>query len=105
LKLGNLIPQYEKQINNTLRTFLPNTTLSCPVKPSKFYSIEVMEYTGDPNKMVNISSKKTDKNGFGFELPNGKYRFTLSITTEDDPFVFFLQWQLEVKIRFNDEEF
>jgi hypothetical protein len=55
---------------------------------------------------VEKDGRRTNKeNGFGIELPNGKYRFTFKVFTDNDPFVWLLQWQLEVRIRLNDEEF
>jgi hypothetical protein len=64
-----------------------------------------MIFTGELKATDQIPSKKSDTNGFGFELPNGKYRFTFKLSSNRDSNLFFLQWQAEVRIRLNDEEF
>jgi hypothetical protein len=62
--LGILIPQYEKLINNSLKTFFPNNSIDCPVKSAKYYSTEIMIFTGELKATDQIPSKKSDTNGF-----------------------------------------
>jgi hypothetical protein len=105
LRIGKLIPQYSRLIDLSLKKFFPGSSLNCPVKPAKFFAT-IVDTTGEEQPMERGKPQlETNRNGIGFELPNGKYRYTLRLHTETDPFLFFLQWQLEVKIRFNDEKF
>jgi hypothetical protein len=106
MKLGTLIPQYSKLIEISIKQFFSDASMGCPIKPGKYYSKDIMMHTGE-EKQFNISKAPTatQKNGFGFELPNGKYRYTLRISTKIDPNYYFLQWILEVKIRLNGEKF
>jgi hypothetical protein len=97
-------------IESHRKRYIPNISFSCPIKPGKYYAMNIMEYMGDERAVwsKNASVSKPDgkpKNGLGVDLPNGKYRYTFKISTNTDPFVYLVQWQLDVNSRLNEDKF
>jgi hypothetical protein len=68
------------------------------LKPGPVYAYNITLEVA--KKQANRSTK-----GFGIELPNGRYLFTLHFFTKTDPYTFFLQWQLDVYNRLGEENF
>jgi hypothetical protein len=72
--------------------------------------MNIMEYMGEERDLwlKNASTPKPEnkpKNGLGNELPNGKYRYTFKISTNKDPVVYLVQWQLSVNSRLDEDKF
>jgi hypothetical protein len=103
LKVGNTFPLFKYGADNMAKEH-PEFSLDCPFKAGKHYIMNVTHRTGYEHKFKAPKFAR-NTNGFGFELPNGKYRFTLKLSRKSDPFVFFMQWELEVRFRMNDENF
>jgi hypothetical protein len=97
-KTGNFLPQF-KFFEDAKKNFLGNISIECPLKPRKIYLNDIRSME-DP-----VDSTKVPLNGFGVRLPNGKYRYTFRFGTKADPYAVFVQWILELKIRFNDDNF
>jgi hypothetical protein len=95
---GNFLPQF-KFFEDAKNDILRNVSIECPLKPRKVYLSDTKSME-DP-----VDSTKDPLNGFGVKLPNGKYRFTFQFGTKEDPKAVFVQWILELNIRFNDEKF
>jgi hypothetical protein len=108
MKLGNLLPQYFDMIEKERKKFFPNNTIDCPFKPGKFYATNISLVMGDDKEYGPAKPyKHVIGSGLGLDvsLPNGRYRYTIKISSKTDPYIFFLQWQLEVRIRMNDDHF
>jgi hypothetical protein len=71
------------------------------------YAKDVIMFMGlDKYYKLSNSSEGAQRNGLGFELPNGKYRFTVHIFSKSvDPAGIFVQWQSEVRVRMNGDQF
>jgi hypothetical protein len=63
-----------------------------------------MFYSGEEKPLVSRIEDRMSI-GFGIELPNGLYRFTIKLSSEADPFIYCVQWQTEIRERLNDERF
>jgi hypothetical protein len=105
-KIADMFPAYMKLIEHTKNIYLPNMSVDCPVKPGQYYVRDFEEYTGNPNQ-YDLESLKTEKlrSGFGTTLPNGVYRFSLTLSTKKDSSVYFLQWLTQINERFNEDNF
>lgn len=79
---------YFESIKYYQRVYFPNIPLVCPVKSGPIYTYNITEDCDDAKD-----------NGFGVELPNGRYQFVIHIWTKTDPYVFFATWQIEVWAR------
>jgi hypothetical protein len=96
-------------IDTLLEQAFPNKTFSCPFPPSKLYAKDMLIYMGpekdflEPNSTIN---NRSHLSGFGIDLPNGKYRFTVHLFHKKiDPAGFFLQWEGEQRGRLNENDF
>jgi hypothetical protein len=106
LKIGNLLTPYIDLVENLKTQFFPNVSIECPIKPGKYYALNINEYMGDDKLYLNPKDDdQKPRNMLGVELPNGKYRFTFKISSKRDPFIYLVQWELLVRIRLNDENF
>lgn len=104
-KYKSLFPQLEELIESHKERFIPDVSLDCPLKPSKIYAMNVMEYTEPETDYKPDTIETHRKNGLGIALPNGKYRYTLTFFTKKDPSIFLLQWQLQVSNRLAEDKF
>jgi hypothetical protein len=102
-------PKYFEMIDVTLNDLFPNKTIGCPLAPSKLYAKDILQYMGpekdylEPNGTISNGPKR---NALGFDLPNGKYRYTVHVFDKNlDPHGCFIQWQAEVRDRLNENNF
>jgi hypothetical protein len=94
-----------EMIEMNRRRYLPNMTLDCPWMPGKYYTY-INESSEIEKEFKGQNTSDIDnKSSFGIELPNGRYRYSLKFSTKTDPFVYFVQWQTDIRIRMNDENF
>jgi hypothetical protein len=100
-------PKYIEMFNTTLSELFPNKSMDCPFQPAKLYAKDVIVFMGlDKDYKLSNHSNGPYRNGLGLELPNGKYRFTVHMFSKSlDPAGAFVQWQGEVRVRMNDEQF
>lgn len=102
IKLGSFVlPMYKEMFDKAAEMF-PWMPSKCPVKPGKFYVMNHSQYQPEV-KLTDVVNTKSSSN-FQY-YPNGIYRPTVKLFTKDDPFVFVVQWQIEVKERLGEEEF
>jgi hypothetical protein len=98
--IARLIPAYETFIES-IKTYIPNLPLQCPIKPGpfEFRNVSFLEETLD-------QTLKFQGNGlFSFSLPNGKHRITLKIFNSADPTGVKVQWVTEIKKRLQKDNF
>jgi hypothetical protein len=89
LRLGNWIPQYREAYHNFINVKFPNHSFTCPVKPGKYYVYDVVRFP-------EVLEENPITNGFEMELPNGNYRMVVKLANSLDPYIFSIQWYLEV---------
>jgi hypothetical protein len=97
LKLGRTFRFYE-QADKFSKLFI-NNSFVCPLQPGPYYVMNNM------NNISESSVNSTERSGFGIELPNGLYRFTIKTSTKADPVGGLLQWQTEIRNKLGDENF
>jgi hypothetical protein len=100
----NMLPFYAKMIEGYKYAF-PSLNPNCPFKPGPFY---VRNYTYDSSSPENVKWFKENegKSVFGLgNLPNGRYRNVVTISTKTDPMLYKLDWQFEVANRLGEEQF
>jgi hypothetical protein len=92
-------------IDKSFGAIFPNRTLECPFKPGKFYAMNMKQEWGVDSFLSKRPDQLTKSSALGVEYPNGVYRYTVKLSTKEDPMGFFIQWRLEIRFRFNDETF
>ena len=101
-KIGDSIPFYSGLIEPKIKQYFGNMSLDCPLNPGRYYAMNIVE---------NIYVEPTKKDKFEppqynpFDIPNGLYRCTIELSTNDDMNAFFLQWQFEQRLRTKDDKF
>jgi hypothetical protein len=104
-KAGNPFPHLVKGLDDFKKNILGNAPIDCPLKPRKLY-VNITEFMGNEDQYRNPDDLTKDpENGFGIHLPNGKYRFTVTCGSKDDPNAVFVQWLREIHIRLHDDDF
>lgn len=105
MKHGNLLPHVGKAVEIMRRDWNFPSQL-CPVKPGKYYAMDIMIYSDARNDYnSSVPEKLNPNNAIGIELPNGKYRLAFRASTSTDPYVFMVQWHLEVRHRLMENDF
>ena len=96
------MPYYSNIVEPYMKKYFGNISLDCPLKPGRYYAMNIAD---------NVFVEKANKDKFEppnynlFDLPNGVYRSTIELSTGDDSNAFFLQWQIEQRVRTKDDKF
>lgn len=96
-KLGGLLPLYRNRLEE-FKIMFPHLPFFCPIEPGPLYVRDFVDK--DP-----LAYQQNDTVRFGFELPNGRYRFIIKWYTKTDPIFFLVQWQLVKRYRLGEEYF
>lgn len=91
------MPLYRDNIEMYKKVF-PNFFHECPIKPGPMY---VRDYV---DKGIE-SNNQTDKNRYGFVLPNGRYRYAIKLFTKTDPLFYVLNYQIMIRQRLGEDVF
>lgn len=97
-----MIPTFMEFIEPERKKLIPNLQIDCPIKPGPFYATNVDIFSQNDNRTEGKIKKKTMN---PFDIPNGKYRYTLSISSKTDPNVYSVQWQVEIKSQHFEDQF
>lgn len=101
-KIGESVPYYSGMVEPSIRKFFGNVSLDCPFKPGRYYAMNMPDNASDEKKTTD-KFKPPQYNPF--DVPNGEYRCTIELSTNEDSNAFFMQWQLEKRIRTSDDKF
>ena len=101
-KIGDSVPYYSGIVVPKMRRFFGNRTFDCPLKPGRYYAMNIADIVEEEKAK---QEKFTPHQYNLFDLPNGVYRCTMNLSTDDDSNAFFLQWQFEVRVRTQEDKF
>jgi hypothetical protein len=99
--IARLIPAYESFIES-IKKYIPNVPLQCPIKPGPFEFRNVSFTTESLDKNLNFRGVL---GRYTFSLPNGIHRTTLKIFNSADPTEVKVQWLTEIKTRLQKDNF
>jgi hypothetical protein len=103
-KIGNMFPFYANKIAYYQTKYFPHKNLSCPVEAGPIYAYNISQVRrSDAGNSYSTQNENT--NSYGIKFPNGLYQFTLHISTKSDPYLYFLQWTIQVFHRLGENNF